>query len=220
MIFTKGTKIETGFLAVLSKLIYALACCLFSMHVSGQYIRDSIYRESEDSFIVVTKGAAIVYLTDSEGYIVYHQNKKYGISKPFVYIAKGATIFTLPESEGYDIINQNVKTESNDVSLKQSSVKKTKQTTSEVSQKVIGKNTRITITYKTIPSKDQYEKHLKFRTNTIVPTCHHHDGKNAILNSAFRTFGFAYSEKKIIETLVARSRLGDFESFFARPPPQ
>lgn len=136
MIITRVTKIETGFLAVLRKLICSVAFCLLSIQASGH----SMISESPvESVIFVAKGATIVNLQESEDYTIRNQNIESIIPKPIVFITKGTTIVNLQVPENYDITKLNEKKESNDASSKHSSVKRTKQPTSIVPQKGITK---------------------------------------------------------------------------------
>ncbi len=145
----------------------------------------------------------------------FHTEESIAVS---VISAKESTIVNITECDNYDIINLNAKTESNDVSSKQS-VEKTKQATPKVSQKAVAKKIYITITNKKNSSKDQYENYLKFIKNSIVSICHQCDDNNAILTSVFSPFFSACSENKIIDTLVFRNIFYYSVSFFARPPP-
>ena len=224
MIITRVAKIETGFLSVLRKLICSVAFCLLSIQASGHSMRDSMISESPvESVIFVAKGATIVNLQESEDYTIRNQNTESIIPKPIVFITKGTTIVNLQVSENYDIIKLNEKKESNDASSKHSSVKRTKQPTSIVPQKGITKKQLLpenrNIVFEKIPSKDTYEKSLKFRTNLIVPTSHQHDGKMIVLNSIFTSFICIYSGDKIAETVISQKKSYFFDSFFARPPP-
>lgn len=224
MIFTRVTKIETGFLAILRKLICSVVFCLLSIHASGHYMSDSVIWESTgESVIFVAKGTTIVNLQASEGYTIRNQNTESTIPKPIVYITKGTTIVNLQVSENYDIIKLNEKRESNDASSKQSSVKRTQKPTSIVPQKGITQKQSLpenrNIVFENIPSKDTYEKSLKFRINLIVPTSHQQDGKTIVSNSIFTSFVCIYSDDKIAEALIPQKKSYFFDSFFARPPP-
>lgn len=216
--YKQATRTETGFFPILRKLTYVVLC-LFSLHASGHYMRDSIAGEA---VLFVAKGTTVVNLTESEDFTIRNQNTESIVPKPIVYITKGTTIVNLPASENYDIVYQNVKTASNDISSRQSTVKKRKQRISTVlKQKSLGKVNPPIWIFKNIPSKDTYEKHQNSMASFVIPNYHQLDKKckNGIFNSVFICFASSYSENIIVKNILAQRQFYNFESFFARPPP-
>ncbi|PQA97352.1 hypothetical protein SAMN05421796_10213 [Chryseobacterium piscicola] len=220
MIFTQVTKIETSFHAVIQKLVFSVLFCLLSIQVSGHSL---IWESADESVIFVTKSTTIVNIQASEDYTISNQNTESIASEPIVFVTKGTTIVNLQVSENYDIINLNEKREANDAASKQSSLKRTQQPTSVAPQKGIKQKQSLpenrNIVFENIPSKDTYERSLKFNTNVIVPTSHQQYGKTIVLNSIFYSFICTYSDDKISETVISLKKSYFFNSFFARPPP-
>lgn len=188
MKYKQAIRIETGFFPILRKLI-CVVLCLFSLHASGHYMRDSIAGES---VIFVAKGTTIVNHSESENYHIIYQNV----------ITKSDNISSKPAS--VKAIKQRTST------TKQKHIAKTNslpRNSSIVFENIPSKDTyekhQNSIVSFVIPNYHQLDKKCK----------------NGIFNSVFICSVCSYSENIILKNILIQRQFYPFESFFARPPP-